>query len=43
MKYKLFCDLTMEFYYVEAESLFEARKKLAMELGVTLDRIIIAT
>lgn len=39
-EYKLFCDLTMEFYWIEGKSLLDARKKLAQKLGCKLDRII---
>lgn len=39
MKWKLFCTVTMKSYEVEAESEFNARKKLASELNVPLSCI----
>lgn len=37
LKWKLFCTVTMETYFIEAESSLEAKKKLAMDLNVPLD------
>lgn len=39
IKWKLFCTVTMKSYEVEAESEFNARKKLASELSVPLSCI----
>lgn len=42
MKYKLFCFVTMETYFVEAECEYQAKKKLALQLGVPLSYIILS-
>lgn len=39
-EYKLFCDLTMEFYWIKGNSLIDARRNLARKLNCNLDRII---
>ena len=39
MKYKLFCTVTMETYFIEAESEYQAKKKLALQLGVPISCI----
>lgn len=39
MKWKLFCTVTMKSYEVEADSEYEARKKLANQLKVPLSCI----
>ena len=38
-KYKLFCTVTMETYYVEADSELEAKRKLSKELGYPISTI----
>lgn len=38
-RYKLFCTIDMQTHYVEADSLLEAKKKLAKELNVPLSCI----
>lgn len=37
LKWKLFCTVTMDTYFIEAESSLEARMKLAIDLNVPLD------
>lgn len=39
MKYKLFCTVTMKAYFVEAESEYQTKKKLALQLGVPISCI----
>lgn len=39
MKYKLFCTVTMETYFVEADSEYQAKKKLALQLEVPISCI----
>lgn len=39
MKYKLFCTVTMETYFVEADSEYQAKNKLALQLGVPISCI----
>ncbi len=39
LKWKLFCTITMETYYEEAESEYQARKQLAARLNVPLSCI----
>lgn len=39
LKWKLFCSVTMKSYEVEADNEYEARKKLACELGMPLSCI----
>ncbi len=39
MKWKLFCTVTMKSYEVEADSEYEARKKLANQLSIPLSCI----
>lgn len=39
MKYKLFCTVTMLSYFVEAESEYKAKQKLALELNVPISCI----
>ena len=36
MKYKLFCTVTMETYFVESNSEYEAKKYLASQLNVPI-------
>jgi len=38
-RYKLFCSVTMEFYYVSADSKKKAREILAARLGVPVRTI----
>lgn len=39
LKFKLFCTITMEIYYVEAENEYQARKQLASRMGVPISCI----
>lgn len=39
MKYKLFCTVTMETYYIEASSEWEAKQVLAERLGYPISTI----
>lgn len=39
MKWKLFCTVTMEIYYEEADNEYQARKQLAKKLKVPLSCI----
>lgn len=38
-KFKLFCTITMETYYVDADTELEARQKLARRLGCPISTI----
>lgn len=39
MKWKLFCTITMETYYIEADTVCNAKKKLALRLNVPINCI----
>lgn len=39
LHWKLFCTVTMETYYIYAETLYLAKKKLAQQLNVPLSCI----
>lgn len=39
MKYKLFCTVTMQSYFIEANSEYQAKKILALQLGVPISCI----
>lgn len=39
MKWKLFCTVTMKTYYVEADTVRNAKKKLALQLNVPVSCI----
>lgn len=38
-KFKLFCTVTMETYYVEADTELEAKRKLSRQLGYPINTI----
>ncbi|MDU7030133.1 hypothetical protein [Robinsoniella peoriensis] len=39
MEWKLFCTVTMETYFIEANTLWEAKKNLAAQLNLPLECI----
>ena len=39
MRFKLFCTITMETYWIEADTEYEAKQKLARQLGYPISTI----